>query len=177
VAVVVIALAVLWPVPARPGDDPVSALDLTRATPARPARDFQVPTPDHGTLRLADFKGQVVLLNFWATWCKPCEEEMPGMERLHRKFRGRGLAILAISMDSDGAAAVRPFVQKHRLTFPVGLDPKMTMSAPYGIWALPVTFVIDRGGRRVLVANGPRRWDSPAAEALVEAMLKEAGAS
>ena len=167
------AAAVTWTsVPAHAAADPAAALGLQKTSPARAARDFQVPTAAAGVVRLADLKGKVVFLNFWATWCKPCEEEMPSIERLHRKFRDRGLAVVAISMDADGASAVRPFVARHQLTFPVGLDPKLSVSGSYAVWALPVTVIIDRGGRQVLLANGPREWDGSASDALFQALLK-----
>ena len=173
VSIGVVAVAVTLTVAAAgAAEDPVTALGLTRPSPVRAARDFQLATPTAGQVRLSDFKGKVVVLNFWATWCKPCEEEMPSMERLYQRLKERGLVVVAISMDADGAAVVRPFVEKHKLTFPVALDPRMTVSAPYGVWALPATFIIDRGGRRVLAANGPREWDSPAAETLLQSMLK-----
>lgn len=158
--------------PALAAGDPVAALSLMSPKPLKPAREFRVPAPDSGAVALADYKGKVVFLNFWATWCKPCEEEMPGMERLYKKFKDRGLVVVAISEDADGAGAVSPFVKKHGLTFPVGLDPKMQLAASYGVWALPSTFIIDRQGNRAHFANGPRDWDGPAAHALFDALLK-----
>jgi peroxiredoxin len=153
--------------------DPVAALSLMSPKPVKPAKDFRVSAPNNRALTLADFKGKVVFLNFWATWCKPCEEEMPGMERLYQKYKDKGLVVLAISEDADSAAgAVATFVKKHSLTFPVGLDPKMTVAASYGVWALPSTFIIDRQGNRAHFANGPREWDGQAARDLFEAMLK-----
>ena len=129
-------------------------------------------TADDATLRVSDFKGKVVFLNFWATWCKPCEEEMPGLERLYQRFKSQGLVVLAVSLDADGASVVRPFVARHKLTFPVGLDPRQTVSGAWGVWALPASVIIDRSGRRVLAANGPREWDGPTAAALFGALLK-----
>ena len=170
----VLAMA-LWPVgPSRGAsveDDPAKSLSLVRSRPAA-ARDFEIPTTDEGSMRLSDVKGKVVFLNFWATWCKPCEEEMPSMERLYRKFKDRGLVVLAVSSDSDRPAAVAAFVRKHKLTFPVGLDPRMTLGARYGVWSLPVTFIIDRSGRTLLAAHGPRAWDSRAADTLFDSMLR-----
>ncbi|MGH7413039.1 MAG: TlpA disulfide reductase family protein [Candidatus Rokuibacteriota bacterium] len=153
-------------------EDPVAALSLIRPKPARAAKDFQVRTPDDRTIRLADLKGKVVFLNFWATWCEPCREEMPSMERLHRAYKDRGLVVLAISLDSQGASVVKPFVKQFKLTFPVGLDPRMAVRDAYGVWAVPSTFIIDRQGRRVLFANGAREWDGKAAHALFDALLK-----
>lgn len=154
-----------------PAEDPVAALALMRPKPAKDAQDFQVQTPDNRQLRLSDFKGKVVFLNFWATWCKPCEEEMPSMERLHRAYKDRGLVMLAVSQDTQGASVVTPFVKRHGLTFAVGLDPKMSVAGTYGVWALPSTFIIDRKGKRVLFANGPRDWDGKAARALFQSLL------
>ena len=152
--------------------DPAAALSLMSPKPVKPAKDFRVSAPDNRPLNLADFKGKVIFLNFWATWCKPCEDEMPGMERLYQKYKDKGLVVLAISEDADGAGAVPPFVKKHGLTFPIGLDPKMSVSASYGVWALPSTFIIDRQGNRAHFANGPREWDGQAARDLFESMLK-----
>ena len=98
---------------------------------------------------------------------------MPSIERLHRKFRERGLAVVAISIDADGASVVRPFVAKHQLTFPVGLDPKLAVSGSYAVWALPVTVIIDRDGRQVLLANGPREWDGLASASLFQSLLRQ----
>ncbi len=155
-----------------PAEDPVAALSLIRPKPVKDAPDFQVRTPDDRPLRLGDFKGKVVFLNFWATWCEPCREEMPSMERLHHAYKDRGLVVLAISLDSQGASVVNPFVKKFALTFPVALDPKMAVRERYGVWAVPSTFIIDRQGKRVLFANGSREWDSKAAHALIESLLK-----
>jgi len=152
--------------------DPVAALSLMSPKPVKPAKDFQVTTPDNQPLSLTNFKGKVVFLNFWATWCKPCEAEMPGMERLHRRYRDRGLVVLAISEDAGGAGAVSPFVRKHQLTFPIGLDPKMAVASLYGVWTLPSTFIIDRQGNRAFYANGAREWDGAAAHSLFDTLLR-----
>ena len=154
------------------GEDPFKALSLIR--PARPtsAPDFIVPGLAGPALRLSDFKDQVVFLNFWATWCPPCKEEMPSMERLYRRFRERGFTMVAISIDAN-TPAVPPFVKRFGLTFPIGLDPKMEVATRYGLRALPTTVLIDRGGRMVALAFGPRDWDSAAAHALIEGLLKK----
>jgi len=152
--------------------DPVTALSLLKPKPVQLAKEFRVATPDNRQLALSEFKGKVVFLNFWATWCKPCEEEMPSMERLHQRFKGQGLVVLAISEDVEGAGLVAPYVSKHGLTFPVGLDPKMSVAGLYGVWAIPSTFIIDKKGNRALFANGPREWDGPDAHALFRSLLQ-----
>lgn len=153
-------------------EDPLKALDLIKPGQARLARDFTLSTPNNGSLRLADLRGRVVFLNFWATWCPPCREELPGMERLYQKHRAKGLVVVGLSMDSDGASVVTPFLKEHRLTFPVGLDPKMTVASLYGVRALPSTFIIDRSGHIASIAIGPRDWDGKASHALFESMLR-----
>ena len=152
--------------------DPAMALSLLRPKPVQMAKEFRVATPDNRQVTLSEFKGRVVFLNFWATWCKPCEEEMPSMERLHQRFKDQGLVVLAISEDSEGANLVNPYLKKHRLTFPVGLDPKMSVAGLYGVWGIPSTFIIDRKGNRALFANGPREWDGPDAQALFRSLLQ-----
>ncbi len=172
VVVALVALAAMLSPGSALAQDPVAALSLIRPKPVKDAQAFEIRAPDDRPIRLADFKGKVVFLNFWATWCDPCREEMPGMERLHRAYKDRGLVVLAISLDSQGASVVNPFVKKYNLTFPVGLDPKMALGRTYEVWAVPSTFIIDRNGKRVLFANGAREWDGKAGHALLESLLK-----
>jgi peroxiredoxin len=169
-AAIAVALAALAGLAA--AADPPEALRLTRLGPAEPAAAFSVATPDGGTLRLADLRGKVVFLNFWATWCEPCLEEMPAMERLARAYRDRGLVVLALSADREGASVVRPFLKRHALTFPVGLDPDQSVARLYRVWALPSTFILDRAGVRLFSAHGARDWDGKASLAFFDALLK-----
>jgi peroxiredoxin len=171
VALLLLLGGLLLPGGAR-AEDPATALGLMKPKPVQAAKEFRVATPDKRQISLSEFKGKVVLLNFWATWCKPCEEEMPAMERVHQRFKDKGLVVLAISEDTGGAGVVSPYVKKHNLTFPVGLDPKMSVAGLYGVWAVPSTFIIDKLGNRVLFANGVREWDGPHAEALFRSLLK-----
>lgn len=152
--------------------DPFQALSLIRPNRPTLAPDFTVPGLAGQPLRLSDFKGQVVFLNFWATWCPPCKEEMPSMERLYRRFKARGFTILAISIDTKGAEVVAPFVKTFGLTFPVGLDPGMEVANRFTLRALPTTVLIDRQGRSTAFAFGPRDWDNAAAHAVIETLLR-----
>ena len=122
---------------------------------------------------LASFRGKVILLNYWATWCEPCLEEMPAMERLARAYRGRDLAVLAVSVDREGASVVRPFVKRHALSFLVGLDPQQAVARLYRIWALPSTIILSRNGIPLFSVQGAREWDSPAGHALFEELLSQ----
>ena len=146
-------------------------LDLIRPSRPQAAKEFSVPTPGGTTFRLADYRGKVVFLNFWATWCPPCKEEMPAMERLHQRYKDKGLVVLAISVDADGAPIVTPFVNEYKLTFPIGLDRKMVVAEQYGVRGLPTSFLVDKQGTLVGLALGPREWNGKASRALIESLL------
>lgn len=154
--------------------DPFKALELIKPNRVQAARAFTVPTPDGRSLRLADYRGKVVFLNFWATWCPPCKEEMPAMERLYQRFKDQGFVVLAVSIDAEGAPVVIPFVKEHKLTFPIGLDQKMELASRYGVTGLPSTFLVNKKGNLAALAVGPREWDSKAAHTLIEFLLKQA---
>jgi peroxiredoxin len=155
---VLLAAAAVVPAAAQAGD-PFAELALFRPSRPTAAADFTVPSLTSQPLRLRDFKGKVVFLNFWATWCPPCKEEMPSMERLYRRYRDRGFSILAVSIDTGGATPVAAFVKTFGLTFPIGLDPSLVVANQYAIRGLPATFLIDKTGYVAAVALGPRDWD------------------
>ena len=125
-----------------------------------PAPDFALQDLDGRTLQLADYRGKLVFLNVWATWCPPCREEMPSMESLHRRMQGTDFVMLAVSQDEDGSAVVKPFVRQMGLTFPVLLDRQGVVSQRYGVTGYPETFIIDRDGRVIQHIIGPEDWDS-----------------
>ena len=109
---------------------------------------------------LRDYRGKVVFVNFWATWCPPCVDEMPSLERLHRTLGPEGLAVVAVSADED-EAALRAFVKQHALTLPVLHDPGgRTAARRYRTTGYPETFVLDRDGVLVQHTVGPAEWDS-----------------
>ena len=153
-------------------DEAARELDLIRPAKPKQASDFTVSLLGGETLGLKGQRGKPVLVNFWATWCAPCREEMPAMERLYLKHRERGFVLLAVSVDAD-ASLVKPFLERLKLTFPVALDAKMDLANAYGVRALPASFLIDRGGYLTALALGPRAWDNRAAHALVEGMLAQ----
>jgi peroxiredoxin len=151
--------------------NPLRALDLVGPASTEAPRHFTVPAPDGSSLALADLRGWVVLLNFWATWCVPCREEMPAMERLYQRFKDRGFIVLVISVDAPGSSRVVSFAKELGLTYPIGLDPKMALARRYGVRGLPASFLLDRTGAVVGRALGAREWDSPAAHGAVEWLL------
>ena len=168
------------PKPESPGRDRVVSMEVEKAMkeldlirPAQPklAEEFTLKKPDGGTFRLIEHRGQVVFINFWATWCPPCREEMPAMERLFQQSQKDGLVMLAVSVDAD-PTVVSPFLKEQRFTFEVGLDPKMELANSYGVRALPASFIVDRQGYLAALALGPRSWDSRAAQTLVERMSR-----
>ncbi len=152
--------------------DPFADLDLIRPPHLAAAPDFTVPRLGSGSVALKELRGTVVFLNFWATWCTPCKEEMPSMERLYRRHKDRGFTIVAISIDAAGAERVASFVKQLGLTFPIGLDPSLEVANRYTVRALPSSFLIDRMGNTAAIAIGPRDWDRTAAHAVVEMLLR-----
>jgi peroxiredoxin len=140
---------------------------------SRPAPpDFSGSTLDARPLSIAGYRGSVIILNFWASWCLECRPEMPGLERLLREFSSRGLAVIGVNAREDKEAA-RRYAMELGLTFPLVLDRSGAINTLYGVVGLPTTFVIGRDGRAIGFAVGPREWESAAARALIAALLAE----
>ena len=129
-------------------------------------------TIDARTISMTSLRGKVVVVNFWATWCRECRQEMPALERLHREFATQGLAIVGINVREEGGT-VRHYANELGLTFPLMLDPGGKVSARYGVVGLPATFLVGRDGRAVGFATGPREWESAPGRALFNALLAE----
>jgi peroxiredoxin len=139
--------------------------------PGDRAPGFELPAlGGDQTLALESQAGRVVLLNFWATWCGPCEEEMPSMERLHRGLAAERFSLLAVSVDDD-AAAVEAFRARLGLTFPILLDPDETAARLYQTTGYPESILIDAAGRVVERYVGPRAWDDPLYAERIRALL------
>jgi cytochrome c biogenesis protein CcmG, thiol:disulfide interchange protein DsbE len=142
---------------------------LVEGTAAPPLR---LPALAGGELALDSYRGHVVLVNFWATWCPPCVEEMPSLERLHRALAAEGLVVLGVSVDDDGAA-LEAFVRRAGVTFPMLRDPGGR--GPTAAWRTtgwPETFVLDGTGKIVRKFVGPARWDTPEAIGWFRGLLK-----
>ena len=125
------------------------------------APNFTLPGLDGKMVNLTDYKGKVVLLNIWATWCPPCVEEMPSMEKLHQELKNEDFAILAVSIDASGAIKVLPFMKKHKLTFPVLSDDRGDIKSLYWTTGIPESFILDKNGVIVEKVIGPRDWATP----------------
>lgn len=123
--------------------------------------DFTLPDLSGKPVSLKDFRGKVVFLNFWATWCKPCEEEMPSMQRLYESLKGQPFEIVAVSIDSEDASAVKKYADKYGLTFTVLHDRKGKMKEAYKTTGVPETFIVDQNGVIAEKVWGPRDWSDP----------------
>lgn len=121
---------------------------------------------------LSNYKGQVVILNLWATWCGPCRIEMPGLENLYRRFRSEGMTVLAVSLDEGNDQGVRDFVDEYKLSFPVLIDADEEVESLYRAFTIPSTFVIDRLGRVVFKVDGAKNWESDETFRAMEYLLK-----
>jgi thiol-disulfide isomerase/thioredoxin len=127
---------------------------------------------DGQSLSLDELHGKVVLLNFWASWCKECRPEMPLLERIHREFAPRGLAVIGINA-RESRETVRRYAKELELGFPLVLDPDGKIAAGYGVVALPTTFLVARDGRAIALGVGPREWQSAPARSIIDALLSE----
>ena len=124
-----------------------------------------------GKMELKNCEGKVVFLNFWATWCGPCKEEMPSIETLHQKFKQKDFVFLTISVDYEGKKPVKEFIERQRYTFPVLLDPKCEILDVYKVTRIPTTFIIDKNRRIIGKATGPRDWKSPEVISLLDLVI------
>ncbi len=124
------------------------------------ATDFELRDLNDISRKLSSYKGHVVFLNFWATWCGPCRYEMPSMQRLYTEFKDDGLVIVAVDLQ-ESKAQVKSFVEEYNLTFPVLLDKNGKVGAIYGARSIPTTFLLDRDGYIFARAIGAKEWDTP----------------
>ena len=134
-------------------------------------RDFTLPFLSGGSAALSAYRGKVVILNFWATWCPPCRAEMPSMETLYQRFKDQGLEILAVDSGEE-ILTVRQFIRRNGYTFPVMLDRDSRVSDTYGIQAIPTTYILDREGKIIGSIVGSLSWDNPRVIAAIDALLK-----
>ena len=135
------------------------------------APDFSLKDLNGKKVEIKQFKGKIIFLNFWATWCAPCKEEMSSLEVLHQKFKEKNFVLLTISVDYGGLKSVREFMDKHRYTFPVLLDPKSEVLDLFNVKGIPTTFIIDKKGRMIGRAIGPRDWKSPEVISLINLLI------
>jgi len=142
--------------------------------------DFTLPKLDGKEVKLSDLqqnpnkKGekQVVVLDFWATWCPPCRDETPHLQKLHEKYGKKGLVVVGVAQDSDGAKSVKPFVEKNKLTYVQLIDSKHEVARKYKVGPIPTTYIIDRKGVIRVVQLGFAPGMEKDMEEEIEALLK-----
>jgi peroxiredoxin len=137
-----------------------------------PTPELRLPDLDGKPVALSELRGRVVFVNFWGTWCAPCRDEAPALERMYRKLHGEGFEVLAVSIDApDAHDAVRAFRDEFALSFPILLDADRATYGAFGATGVPETFLVDREGRIWERFVGPRDWDHPRYERAVRGLL------
>lgn len=136
------------------------------------APDFTLEDLSGKRLSIKGLRGKAVFLNFWATWCIPCRQEMPSMEKLHRELKAQGLEVVAVNF-REGKNEVRKFFHELGLTFTALLDKDGKIFEEYGVWALPFSYFINRKGEFVGKVAGYKKWDGAEARAFFQDILAE----
>ncbi len=154
-------------------DDYFELLQVGRFDEPLEIPDFSLPLVGGGEAKLSDYKGRVVVLNFWATWCPYCVKEREGLQALHEKYKDRGLVLIAISIDRGSIEKVKKFVEERKLTFLNMHDKSSQTSLAYCVRGVPATIFVDPSGAALGGVIGPRDWDSDEAQGLVEQIFAE----
>jgi len=154
-------------------DDDFSRLKLSRAGAGTPLPAFTLTSVDGKALDFSQLRGKVLVLNFWATWCGPCKEEMPALDRLRRRFDPRDVAILTITTEHE-RTGIQQFMKQFNSALPVLLDEHRDVSLAFMVRGLPTTVFIAKNGTVVGRAVGPREWDGPDAIRFIEGLREEA---
>ncbi|ODT43683.1 MAG: hypothetical protein ABS70_07400 [Nitrospira sp. SCN 59-13] len=159
----------LWCDPAS-ADDRLASLKVGRVASGTPAAPFELRSLDGASVELAHLKGKVVVVNFWATWCGPCKEEMPAFERLRQQLDPERFVLLTITTDLQ-REGIRQFLTNLHVQLPVLFDEDQAVSQAYLVRALPTTVFIDPQGMLIGRAVGPRDWDAPSAVQALQSLM------
>lgn len=127
----------------------------------KPMPDAELPLLNGKMVKLSSYRGKVLFVNLWATWCAPCKDEMPSMEKLYQAVKAPNFEMLAVSIDKEGKKVVEPFVKELGLTFPVLLDPQQVLAPQLKITGVPETFLVSPEGIILHHLVGPAQWDRP----------------
>jgi thiol-disulfide isomerase/thioredoxin len=158
--------------------DSVKPLELSVFDRPRDLPEIRFADEEGHDLTLGDFRGRVVLLNVWATWCVPCRKEMPTLDRLQARLGGKDFLVIALSIDREGAVPVKRFYQELKLEkMGIYVDPSGKGSRPLAIPGVPTTLLIDRQGREIARKMGPAEWDGAEMVSLVERTIHAQSAS
>lgn len=137
-----------------------------------PAPDFTLENMQGEKVSLAQMRGKIVIVNFWASWCPPCRREMPSMEILHKTFKDDGLVLLAVNVEKEGRKSIAKFLQSSPYSFPILIDDEATAQNLYGVFQFPESFIIDRNGVVVKKVIGAVNWMGGDLYNLLRFMLK-----
>lgn len=163
------AMFITLPACSKPAAEKKSAVAAEKS----PAPEISVTSlADGSPLKLSDLKGKVVLLNFWATWCPPCREEIPSMMKLNGFMTGKPFQMVAVSIDEGGKPAIETFFKQSGFSLPTYLDASGTASKTYGITGVPESFIIDKNGVLAKKIIGGVVWDSPEVVSYLEGLMK-----
>lgn len=171
----ILFILMLWFV-VKPGEaenQALKALGGLEVKEAVEAPDFTIQTPDGKELRLKDYQGKAILLNFWATWCGPCAKELPQMAKLYEQYKDKGFVLIGVSLDFGGPETVKAFLEAHQLNFPVGIDTEKEAVKAYGVRGLPTSYFINSQGKVVGWLTGERNWESEEAHNLIKSLLNQ----
>jgi thiol-disulfide isomerase/thioredoxin len=138
----------------------------------KPAPDLTVTSLKNVPLKLSDLKGKVVLLNFWATWCPPCRDEIPSMMKLNSAMAGKPFQMVAVSIDEGGVPDIEAYFKSSGFSLPTYIDASHEAERIYGVTGVPESFVIDRNGILVKKVIGPLAWDAPETISFLEGLMK-----
>ncbi len=138
------------------------------------APDFKIVTEDGKTVSRSDFGGKVLVLNFWATWCPPCIEELPTLDAFQREFGPQGVVVLGVSIDRN-EKLYRQFLERNPLSFKIGRDPEANISASYGTFQYPESYIIDRSGKVTQKIISSQNWMDPLFLSSIKSMLGTGG--
>jgi thiol-disulfide isomerase/thioredoxin len=147
-----------------------SSMSVIKVPPTKDPVRINLKDLNGNNISLSDFNGKIIFLNFWTTWCPTCRIEMPSMEKLQQKFKNKDFAMVTINLQ-ESASQVKAFFEEFKLTFTALLDSNGEVGASFGIRAIPTTYILDKTGRIIGLANGPREWDSKEAIALFENLI------
>jgi cytochrome c biogenesis protein CcmG, thiol:disulfide interchange protein DsbE len=161
-SIVLLGAALVWVVGGTLEPKVINAGDL--------APDFKVVTDQGKTITRSDFGGKLLVLNFWASWCPPCVTETPSLEKFAEELAPQGVVVLGVSSDRN-ADRYRKFIQRFGITFPTALDPSADISASYGTFQIPETYLIDRNGKVLEKVISNQNWMDPEFVARVKRML------
>ncbi|MCM2311180.1 MAG: TlpA family protein disulfide reductase [Steroidobacteraceae bacterium] len=149
---------------------PALAAPAAQAPP--PAPDFSLPARNGGAVQLSALKGQVVMINFWATWCGPCRQEMPLLEQIHAKYEPLGFALLGVNVEPDTAAATA-WLAGMPVSFPILFDTRNAVAEQFGVMGMPSSVFVDREGRVRYVHRGYKSGDEARYADLIRSLVKE----